>query len=189
MPVDIPRGWTSADVTVDGKTFRLVNTHLEGFFELVQLGQAMELLGGPGNTTLPVVFIGDFNSEAVPPSLSPGATYAALLDAGFVDAGILGGIGGGPTCCQAADLLNDASDLLTRIDLALFRGAFQVLFADVIGEAQVDRLASGGLWPSDHAGIVVSLNVVPEPSIVLLVGFGLGLLVFPVVRGHRRATV
>jgi hypothetical protein len=106
-----------------------------------------------------------------------------------VDAGILGGIGGGPTCCQAADLLNDASDLLTRIDLALFRGAFQVLFADVIGEAQVDRLASGGLWPSDHAGIVVSLNVVPEPSIVLLVGFGLGLLVFPVVRGHRRATV
>jgi len=184
----VPRGWTAADVTVDGKTFRLVNTHLEAFFELVQLGQALELLGGPGNTALPLAFIGDFNSEAAPPAGAPGATYATLLGAGFADAGLLGGIGDEPTCCQAADLLNDPSDLLSRLDLALFRGAFQVLFADVIGEAQEDRIASAGLWPSDHAGIVVTLNVIPEPSIVLLVVFGLGLLVFPVVRGHRAST-
>lgn len=185
MPIDILRGWTAADVTVDGKTFRLVNTHLEGFVELVQLGQAMELLLGPGNTALPQVFIGDFNSNAAPPADAPGLTYAALLGAGFADAGLLGGIGGMPTCCQDADLMNELSELLTRIDLALFRGQFQVLFADVLGEAEEDRIASGGLWPSDHAGIVVTLNVVPEPSIVLLVFFGLGLLVFPIVRGRR----
>lgn len=184
-PVDILRGWTAADVTVDGKTFRLVNTHLEGFLELIQLGQAMELLGGPGSTDLPLVFIGDFNSDAAPPAGTAGATYAALLAAGFADAGLLGGIGGVATCCQAADLMNGLSLLETRIDLALVRGAFQVLFADVIGEAQEDRDASGGLWPSDHAGIVVTLNVVSEPPIVLLVVLGFGLLVFPVARARR----
>lgn len=183
----VPRGWTAADVTVDGKTFRLVNTHLEAFFELVQLGQALELLGGPGNTALPQVFIGDFNSDAAPPADPPGATYAALLGAGFADAGLLGGIGGVPTCCQDADLMNEFSELLTRIDLALFRGEFQVLFADVIGEAQEDRIASDGLWPSDHAGIVVTLSVVAEPSIVVLLVSGLGLLVLIGARGRRRA--
>jgi endonuclease/exonuclease/phosphatase family metal-dependent hydrolase len=184
--IEVPRGWTAVDVTVDGKTFRLVNTHLEAFFELVQFAQAMELLAGPGNTALPLAFIGDFNSLAAPPALSPGATYQLLLDAGFIDAGTLGGIGNDPTCCQAADLLNDASLLLDRLDLALIRGAFKVLSADVLGEEQGDRIASGGLWPSDHAGIVVTLKV-PEPSILLLFASGLGLLVLVGGAGRRRA--
>jgi endonuclease/exonuclease/phosphatase family metal-dependent hydrolase len=188
MSISLLRGWTATDVTVDGKTFRLVNTHLEVASELVRLAQLQELLVGPGNTALPLVFLGDFNSEADPPADPAGATYAALLAAGFTDAGLLGGIGGEATCCQSANLMNELSLLETRIDLALFRGAFQVLLADVIGEAQEDRSASGGLWPSDHAGIVVTLNV-PEPSIMLLVAFGLGLLVFPAARGHRRVTV
>jgi len=67
--ISIPRAWVSVDVTFDkGDKARIVSTHLEPLLHpqlspIIQGLQADELLNGPGNTNLPVVFIGDFNSK------------------------------------------------------------------------------------------------------------------------------
>lgn len=67
----------------------------------------------------------------------------------------------GFTCCQAEDLLNPLSLANERIDLVLFRGAFGVMAADILGEDPGDRTESG-LWPSDHAGVSARLRL-PVP--------------------------
>jgi hypothetical protein len=64
----------------------------------------------------------------------------------------------GDTCCQDADLLNDASDLTSRIDLILYDGAVEPLMGEVVGDEPADRIDSG-LWPSDHAGVVATLRI------------------------------
>ena len=157
QPLAVPRGWAAVDVKVRGKSFRFVTTHLETFSPLVQVNQANELLKGPGATDLPVIFTGDFNSCATPPCLDQTPTYGNLIAAGLVDAWTLGGSGVGFTCCQAEDLLNPASTLDERIDFVLFRGPFTVVDADLVGDTLVDRTPSG-LWPSDHAGVVTTLQ-------------------------------
>ncbi|MGH9944922.1 MAG: hypothetical protein ACRD9R_21440, partial [Pyrinomonadaceae bacterium] len=61
-PITLRRGWTSVDATMKGRSFRFINTHLESFDPQLRFGQSFELLGGPANTTLPVVLVGDLNS-------------------------------------------------------------------------------------------------------------------------------
>jgi hypothetical protein len=38
------------------------------------------------------------------------------------------------------------------------KGGFETVRADVVGEEAADRTA-GGLWPSDHAGLVTTLRL------------------------------
>lgn len=154
-PFTILRGWASADVKVRGKSFRFVTTHLEPFSPDVQVVQANELLQGPGSIDVPLVFIGDFNSNA---DGSGTPTYSNLIAAGFVDAwSQTHPDDPGFTCCQDANLLNPMSHLSERIDLVLFRGKFNTTDVDIVGENPDDRTISG-LWPSDHAGVVATLR-------------------------------
>jgi hypothetical protein len=162
---DLPilRGWASVDVTVRGKTFRFLTTHLEAFSPEIQVMQAIELLAGPGDTSLPLVFAGDFNSNA---NAFDTATYGNLIDAGFVDAwSQIDPLDPGYTCCEAANLLNANPSLDTRIDLVLMRDGVGLRHrpivadaAEVVGEEPNDKTASG-LWPSDHAGVVVKFHL------------------------------
>jgi endonuclease/exonuclease/phosphatase family metal-dependent hydrolase len=155
-PISIPRSWVSVDVTFDnGDKVRVVSTHLEPLSPIIQGLQADELLNGPGNTHLPVALIGDFNSNADEIG-SP--TYTKLKNADFIDAWSLKGKGNGFTCCQADDLLNQNSSLTERSDLVMFQDNFEVKNIENVGNSQKDRTISG-LWPSDHAGIVASLNL------------------------------
>jgi hypothetical protein len=161
----ILRGWASVDVTVRGKTFRFLTTHLEAFSPEIQVIQANELLAGPGDTSLPLVFAGDFNSNA---NAFDTATYGNLIDAGFVDAWsqiYSLDLDPGYTCCEAANLLNANPSLDTRIDLVLMRDGVGLRHrpivadaAEVVGEEPNDKTASG-LWPSDHAGVVVKFHL------------------------------
>ena len=149
------RGWCSVDVKVDGRSIRVVSTHLEeDTVPFIQLAQAEELLTGPLQTIRPVIAIGDFNASSV------SATYRSFVKAGFKDAWALVHPGDpGFSCCQAADLLNPTSQLSTRIDLVLFRsGRISVDDAQLVGANPTDRLASGQ-WPSDHAGVVSTLPI------------------------------
>jgi endonuclease/exonuclease/phosphatase family metal-dependent hydrolase len=156
-PISIPHSWVSVDVTFDkGDKARIVSTHLEPLSPIIQGLQADELLNGPGNTHLPVVFIGDFNSNA---DGTGTPTYTKLIDAGFIDAWTIKGKGNGFTCCQADDLLNNDSSLTERTDLMMFRGEFKVKDIELVGNSQNDRTISG-LWPSDHAGIVATLKLI-----------------------------
>jgi len=155
-PIAFPRQWASVDVKIRGKQFRFITTHLEAFSQYHRVAQAAELLAGPTVTDLPTVMVGDFNAEPD----TAGDAAALLIGAGFADTWAVAMPGvAGFTCCQAADVANPTPTLSERIDLVFARdGEFQVLGADLVGEAAGDRTASG-LWPSDHAGVVVTLQI------------------------------
>jgi hypothetical protein len=162
VPVSLPWAWASVDMTLNGRSFRFATTHLDPISGDAQQAQAAEFLAGPGTTTLPIVWVGDFNSDAdatvitgVP---SATATYGSIIAVGFSDAWkAKHPADPGFTCCQATDLLNPTSTLTERDDLVLTRGPFHVGRASIVGDETTDRLASG-LWPSDHAGVVVILD-------------------------------
>jgi endonuclease/exonuclease/phosphatase family metal-dependent hydrolase len=156
-------GWASVDATIGGRTFRFVTTHLEPTPPFItQRTQAQELIAAATNTKLPVVLAGDFNTTANDPQNPTFPTYQFLLDSGFTDAWrVKHPTDSGPTCCQAPDLRNPVSSLTFRIDLVLFRGDFRVKDIHRVGEEQRDRTPSG-LWPSDHSGVVATLQL-PRP--------------------------
>jgi endonuclease/exonuclease/phosphatase family metal-dependent hydrolase len=148
------RGYTWVDATVDDVDFAFVNTHLEvsldGQLEIVQRAQALELIQQfEADTEL--IAVGDFNTG---PGDSP---YNTLMSA-FDDAWTAFGSGdAGLTCCQP-EHLDETRNFYERIDLVLFRGDMEVLSAEVVGNDVTDRTA-GGLWPSDHAGVVATLRI------------------------------
>ena len=153
---NISRSWVSVDVSFDnGDKIRVVSTHLEALSPVIQELQADELIDWSDNTHLPIIFIGDFNSNAAGTGTK---TYTKLKDVDFIDAWSLKGKGTGFTCCQADDLLNQNSSLTERIDLVMFQGNFEVKDIGIVGNSQNDRTISG-LWPSDHAGVVANLKL------------------------------
>ena len=153
---NISRSWVSVDVSFDnGDKVRVVSTHLEALSPVIQELQADELIDWSGNTHLPIIFIGDFNSNAAGTGTK---TYTKLKDVDFIDSWSLKGKGTGLTCCQADDLLNQNSSLTERIDLVMFQGNFEVKDIGIVGNSQNDCTISG-LWPSDHAGVVANLNL------------------------------
>jgi endonuclease/exonuclease/phosphatase family metal-dependent hydrolase len=153
--IDIKRGWAAIDLTVDGVTFRVANTHLESASTPIRLAQGLELLDELDGETRPTIVLGDLNS----PVDGSDPTYPEYLDAGFVDAWPLASATAGLTCCQNYDLKNSSSVLDKRIDLVLFRHSKEPFSvnADVVGDDPSDRTASG-LWPSDHAGVWARIN-------------------------------
>ncbi|GGE55877.1 endonuclease/exonuclease/phosphatase family protein [Priestia taiwanensis] len=155
QPITLLRGWSFLDIVKQGKTFRVINTHLEPVSPAVQVAQGNELLAGPANTTLPLILLGDLNSNANGPGTP---TYGNLINAGFQDTWLAVGQGTGATAIQDADLLNAVSSLNARIDFILFKNGWQPLLADVVGDQQSDRTPTA-LWPSDHAGVAADLRL------------------------------
>ena len=161
--IPLPWAWASVDATLGGRSFRFATTHLDPFSGAAQRAQAAEFLAGPGNTTLPIIWVGDFNSDAEGTSITDvvpaTATYGSIITSGFSDTWKAKyPADPGFTCCHAADLLNQTSTLTKRIDLVLTRGPFGVEEASIVGDEVADKLPSG-LWPSDHAGVVVTLKL------------------------------
>ncbi len=160
-PVFLTRNWISLDVSYRGKSFRFFGTHLEAFDATVAAVQAGELLLQAG-TTGAVVLAGDFNADSNPAAASF-AVYATLLNSafGFSDAweAVHPFEPPGLTCCQAVDdnLLNFMSQLNQRIDHVFVRGT-KVVNARLIGNEQSAK-TPGGLWPSDHAGLLVEISL------------------------------
>jgi endonuclease/exonuclease/phosphatase family metal-dependent hydrolase len=156
-PVTIPRGWASVDVHIPGKTFRFITTHLEAASPPVQVAQGAELLAGPGNTTLPTIYAGDFNSAAVGgPDQTP--TYGNLIAAGLVDlwSAAKSGEPGLTWPLHGEDPYTQNSALSERIDLVFGAGRVVAESAQRIGTR---HLTPSGLWPSDHAGVVASVRI------------------------------
>jgi endonuclease/exonuclease/phosphatase family metal-dependent hydrolase len=150
-PITLPRGWASVDVKIRGKSFRFVTTHLEAFAAPIRNAQASELVTGLSAAEMPVVVVGDVNS-------GPGTdetAYGIIGDAGFVDAWPNGA---GMTCCHAVDLHDPSATLTKRIDVVMTSGGFETIDAQIVGDSPADRTA-GGLWPSDHAGLVTTLRI------------------------------
>jgi endonuclease/exonuclease/phosphatase family metal-dependent hydrolase len=147
--IEDTRGWTSVDVVYRGRSFRFINTHLDSFVEGMRLLQAQELIDGPAGVPGHRVLVGDMND--VPTS----ATLAKLGAAGLRDGWALVRRGPGYTFGQDEDLRNVRSKLDRRIDYVLASRGIDVRFAQLVGHKPWERVA--GLWPSDHAGVVVTL--------------------------------
>jgi len=164
--IPAPRGWTSTLATVGGVTFRFANTHLEtDGSPAIQVAQANELLGVLAAESNPVVLVCDCNSAA---DGSQTATYGLLTGSGgFADAWSEAHPRDPGYTSSLPDGFFTDPLLRTRIDLVLARYGFNAspnagivggVHADVVGETSAERTASG-LWPSDHAGVVATLNM------------------------------
>jgi endonuclease/exonuclease/phosphatase family metal-dependent hydrolase len=157
--IAVPRGWSSIDVKLRGKSYRFVDTHLEAFHPLARNAQAAELIAVLSTSPLPVVLVGDLNSTPTDAT----SAHPLMLAAGFTDAWTESmGTATGYTSGQAADVANAVSTLDSRIDFVMHDSDGYVdavsSSAQVVGDELADR-TPGGLWPSDHAGVVVTLTL------------------------------
>ncbi len=149
------RGYVYADAIKNGRTFRVITTHLESFSDGSQVLQGAELATTAGNTKLPTVLLGDLNSRA---DGTGTPTYSNLLKAGFRDAWPEAHLDDvGLTCCHGDDLREPGGPFYSRIDYVLLKNGFHAVAAGIVGEEPGDRL--NGLWPSDHAGVWARLQL------------------------------
>jgi len=166
-PITIPRGWTAVDATWHGVTVRFVNTHLESFHPVINGLQAQELAGILAAETRSVVLVGDINSGPGDPANRP--AHGIFLAAGYQDAwAVARPRQDGFTCCFA-DRLSELTRVPDhRIDVVLYRqpvdGTVGVdhVSATLVGGELGDRIwseqAGALLWPSDHIGVVATLQ-------------------------------
>jgi len=160
----IKRGWTAADVSVRGsRPFRFVNTHLEAFEAHIRAAQAAELIeppAGPATGPLPVILVGDLNSDdnTTPKEADPWA-FNILTTAGFVDRSTESPM----SCCINASELGETdggevSDFDHHIDHVMTNDPDHV---QLVGSAVTGRLPVNGFWDSDHAGVFSALEILP----------------------------
>ncbi|HEX6753785.1 MAG TPA: endonuclease/exonuclease/phosphatase family protein [Solirubrobacterales bacterium] len=165
--LSVTRGWTSIDAKVRGShEFRFVNTHLEAFDDANQVPsiralQAGELVapGGPATSKLPVVLLGDLNSDD--DTVEPGdqQAYRTLLGAGMRERSTNDPL----SCCLDSSLLAEGAggsiaNFDHQVDHVMTRDPKQVKLkaSSVTGRTPVN-----GFWSSDHAGVFSALLFKP----------------------------
>jgi endonuclease/exonuclease/phosphatase family metal-dependent hydrolase len=169
------RGYALVDATLDGTPFQFVSTHLDSN-KAIGEAQANELVARLGMTAESQLVVGDFNA------LPTDATDADIVAAGFIDVGgALGAVGA--TCCQAPDLDNPVSQLSGRIDYVFERGFSSIPSAFLVGDMPFENVRPR--WPSDHAGVIATIEV-PEPEAGALFAAAMLLLAGLRFRAHSR---
>lgn len=163
------RGWIRVVAEIDGAPVRLVNTHLEVQpFADCQARQVEELLGEVvADSKVPTFLFGDFNSNAEGSEGDPTWTsaYQSIVSRGFTDLWAHSGEDRpGLTCCHGDDLARPGGAFDQRIDFVFSRGVGRAEGADPIESLLVGtdpdvRSGPAGLWPSDHAGLVVRVPI------------------------------
>lgn len=160
VPVTVKRGWTATDAKVRGTGwFRFVNTHLEAFQPLIRQAQAAELVAptGPATSSLPVVLVGDLNSDDDTVEGADRLAYETLLAAGMVERSTDDPL----SCCLKSSLLEvgqggSEADFDHQVDHIMTRDPGEVTLLDsaVSGIQPVN-----GFWNSDHAGVFSALKI------------------------------
>jgi endonuclease/exonuclease/phosphatase family metal-dependent hydrolase len=173
VTVNVTRGWNAIDVKAHGKSFHLVDTHLEAFDSQgsnntnlgtslgkgdIRAAQATELVGpgGAANSKRPVILLGDMNSDddTVQPNGDRNA-YAALTAGGFSERSTANPLG----CCLNDPFLvggpNSINDFDHQVDHVLTNTSkIKFVKGFVDGRAPVN-----GLYPSDHAALTSVLKI------------------------------
>jgi endonuclease/exonuclease/phosphatase family metal-dependent hydrolase len=160
----VTRGWTAVDAKVRGShTFRFVNTHLEAFDPATQVPsiralQAGELVapGGPATTSLPVVLLGDLNSDDDTVEAGDQQAYRTLLGAGMRERSTNTPLG----CCLKSSLLavgagGSVADFNHQVDHVMTRDPKEIKLKT---SAVTGRQPVNGFWDSDHAGLFSALR-------------------------------
>jgi endonuclease/exonuclease/phosphatase family metal-dependent hydrolase len=162
--ISVTRGWTTVDAKVRGsKKFHFVNTHLEAFdnaaeYPSIRAQQAAELVapGGPATSKLPVILVGDLNSD-VKTEVQPGdgQAYRVMTKAGFRERATDKPTG----CC-----IDSSYDLKTGSNKEMNHKVDHIMTSDpkqvkLLDSAVTGRSKTNGYWDSDHAGLFSSLNI------------------------------
>ena len=156
------RGFAWADVRLDGKRFRFVDTHLEAYGDQFRTPQAQQLVGpgGAARKAGRVILVGDMNSD--PNGAEPNA-FNTLITAGFKDTwarlhpgdpGLTSGLEPDLKDPPTPNPFNDS-----RIDHVLVKGKIGLLRATIVGKNPANSRTSSGIWASDHAGVVTKLKL------------------------------
>jgi endonuclease/exonuclease/phosphatase family metal-dependent hydrolase len=161
--IAVTRGWTSVDAKVRGsRKFHFVNTHLESFdneaeYPSIRAQQASELVapGGPATSKLPVILVGDLNSD-VKTEVKPGdgQAYRVLTQAGFRERSTYKPLG----CCidSSYDLKSgSAAEFNHKVDHIMTNAPQRV---KLLASKVTGRQKQNGYWDSDHAGLFSSLD-------------------------------
>ncbi len=162
VPVTVKRGWTATDAKVRGSGwFRFVNTHLEAFQPLIRAAQAAELVAptGPATSALPVVLLGDLNSDDDTVEGEDRLAYEALLAAGMVERSTNNPL----SCCLDSSLLEvgkggSEADFDHQVDHIMTRDSADVT---LVSSAVSGIQPVNGFWSSDHAGVFSALRFSP----------------------------
>ena len=167
VEVKVLRGWTAIDAKVRGsRKLRFVNTHLEAFDDSTQVPsiralQAGELVskGGPATTKLPVILLGDLNSDNDTVAGGDRQAYQTLVKAGMRERSTDEPL----SCCLKSSLLAEGAggsitDFDHQVDHVMTRDPKKV---KLIGSSVTGRKPVNGFWSSDHAGVFSSLRLLP----------------------------
>ncbi|HEY0278050.1 MAG TPA: hypothetical protein VGC32_07255 [Solirubrobacterales bacterium] len=166
--VIVTRGWAAVEASVNGSApFKFVDTHLESFdpqttVPSIRALQAGELVApsGPATSKLPVILVGDMNSDtktAVQPG--DGQAYEALVKGGMRERSTYEPLG----CCLETPLLpvsggGNASQFDHKVDHIMTNDPSQV---KLVKSSVTGRKPQNGFWDSDHAGLFSELRILP----------------------------
>lgn len=173
LPYAFVRGYTWVEVETNHKRLRFVTTQLESQSADVALAQAEDLVINAANDVgTTTIIAGDLNSDPDDEAIRPGskvpgsAAAQRLRSTGYVDQfdalrppvtpSATFGLG---------ETVNDptAAGFTRRIDQVLVRASrgtqVQPVRAEVTGDTPDVRDAATGLWPSDHAGVFVEVEL------------------------------
>jgi endonuclease/exonuclease/phosphatase family metal-dependent hydrolase len=164
VTVTVTRGWVAIDAKVrGGHAFRFVDTHLEAFdpaseVPSIRARQAAELVapGGPATSKLPVILVGDLNSDDNTVEAGDQQAYRTLLSAGMRERSTGKPLG----CCLNSSLLavgagGSLADFNHQVDHVMTRDPKEIKLqsSSVTGRQPVN-----GFWDSDHAGLFSALR-------------------------------
>ena len=168
--LNFDRGYQWVDVKSGNTRFRFVNTHLEAFSSDLALAQAQELLASAPSAGRSTVFVCDCNSDPLNSSVKPTdhvphkAPYDLITTAGgFTDAWLRYAPASSGWTSGLSELVNDSSaaGFDHRIDMIFTKpahGSVRVSDGHITGNNVRDRDRRTGVWPSDHAGVTLTLR-------------------------------
>lgn len=171
--LDFSRGYQWIDAKRDGQRFRFINTHLEAFSTDVAYAEAQQMLEGPGDHDGTTIIVCDCNSDplnqnvktAIGDTLPHSEPYWLITgEHGFSDTWLQWKPARFGWTSGLSELVNDptAEGFDHRIDMVFARTGegrrLRVVGGDVTGNTVASIDPTTGLWPSDHAGVVMRLR-------------------------------
>ena len=167
------RGYQWVDAQRGDQKFRFINTHLEAFSSDIAYKQAQQLLAGPGDANKTTIIVCDCNSDPLNGSVKTAlgdtqphwAPYWLITSqGGFHDTWLQWKQPQYGWTSGLSELVDDetAAGFDHRIDMVFARTAdgnrLRVVGGAVTGNTVAAKDPATGLWPSDHAGVVMRLR-------------------------------
>lgn len=158
-PFEITRGYATIDAWFHGSWVRFATTQPEAFSVDVRKLQAAELASALSTSPYDAIIAGDINSERD----FTADSFQILVGAGYIDAWLetMPGLEGS-TASFGDDLVGPPSELDHTVDYVLRTSDGSLDGVDGSGEVvgeEMDDQTTTGWWPSDHAGVVVSIGI------------------------------